>query len=145
DACGSAGASPSRQRRSFETTWRKSASIRSHPRPSAVPASCVDTNARGERDQIRMRNEAFVRFHCSSTACKALPRSMIRTEPLRLLKLTLPAAAENVALDEALLRSIEEADEAPVLRVWELDRYAVVVGRANRVERNVNIEACRKD
>lgn len=70
---------------------------------------------------------------------------MIRPGPLRLLDLTLPAAAENVALDEALLRDVEEADGEPVLRLWELDRYAVVVGRANRVERNVNLEACRRD
>lgn len=70
---------------------------------------------------------------------------MIRTGPLRLLRLTLPTAAENVALEEVLLRSIDEADDAPVLRLWELDHCAVVVGRANHVEKNVNVEACRQD
>jgi lipoate-protein ligase A len=70
---------------------------------------------------------------------------MIRLDPLRLLRLTLPTAAENVALDEVLLRAIDENDDAPVLRLWELDHYAVVVGRANRVERNVNVEACQRD
>ncbi len=70
---------------------------------------------------------------------------MIRSEPLRLLRLTLPTAAENVALDEVLLRLIDETDDAPVLRLWELDHYAIVVGRANHVEKNVHTEACRND
>jgi lipoate-protein ligase A len=70
---------------------------------------------------------------------------MIRPGPLRLLDVTLPTAAENVALDEALLRTIDETDGEPLLRLWELDRYAVVVGRSNHVERNVHVEACRRD
>lgn len=70
---------------------------------------------------------------------------MIRPGPLRLLDLTLPTAAENVALDEALLRAIEEADGEPVLRLWELPSYAVVLGRANKVQRNVDLAACRRD
>ncbi|MBA3315888.1 MAG: lipoate--protein ligase family protein [Planctomycetaceae bacterium] len=64
---------------------------------------------------------------------------------MRLLELTLPDAVENVALDEALLRQVEETDGQPVLRLWELESYAVIVGRANRIERNVNVEACRRD
>lgn len=70
---------------------------------------------------------------------------MIRPEPLRLLELTLPTAAENVALDDALLQSVEESDAAPLLRLWEPSNYAVVVGRANRIERNVDLDACRRD
>ena len=70
---------------------------------------------------------------------------MIRPGPLRLLELTLPTALENVALDEALLKTLEETDGEPMLRLWEPAGYAVVVGRANRVERNVNVEACRAD
>lgn len=70
---------------------------------------------------------------------------MIFPGPLRLIELTLPEAAENVALDEALLRQVEETDGAPVLRLWELEQYAVILGRANRVEMNVNVEACRRD
>ena len=70
---------------------------------------------------------------------------MILSGPLRLLDLTLPSVLENVALDEALLRSVEESDGEPVLRLWEPDSYAVVVGRANRIERNVNCAACRRD
>lgn len=70
---------------------------------------------------------------------------MIFPGSLQLLELTLPDAAENVALDEALLRRIEESDGQPVLRLWELERHAVIVGRANRIERNVNVEACVKD
>jgi lipoate-protein ligase A len=70
---------------------------------------------------------------------------MILPGPLRLLDLTLPTAAENVALDEALLRSVEEAGGGPVLRLWEPETYAVVLGRANKAERNVDLDACRQD
>lgn len=70
---------------------------------------------------------------------------MLRPGPLRLLDLTLSTAAENVALDEALLRTIEESDGEPMLRLWEPTDYLVVVGRANKIERNVNVEACRRD
>ncbi|MGC1274378.1 MAG: lipoate--protein ligase family protein, partial [Planctomycetaceae bacterium] len=49
------------------------------------------------------------------------------------------------ALDEALLRTIEKTDGEPVLRLWEPADYVVVVGRANTIERNVNVEACRRD
>ena len=70
---------------------------------------------------------------------------MIRPGPLRLLDLTLPTAAENVALDDALLHAVEEADGEPVLRLWELPTYAVVMGRANRADRNVDLDACRAD
>lgn len=70
---------------------------------------------------------------------------MIIPGPLRLLDLTLSTAAENVALDEALLRSVEEADTGPVLRLWEPESYAVVLGRANKVEKNVDLGACRRD
>lgn len=70
---------------------------------------------------------------------------MIVPGPLRLLDCTLEDAAENVALDEFLLRSVEDEDGPPLLRLWELADYAVVVGRANRVALNVNVAACRAD
>ena len=70
---------------------------------------------------------------------------MIIPGPLRILDLTLDSAAENVALDDVLLRTTEEQDAPPLLRIWELNEYAVVVGRANRIERNVNLAACRAD
>jgi lipoate-protein ligase A len=61
------------------------------------------------------------------------------------LDLTLRTAAENVALDEALLWEAEEAHGPLVLRTWELDRLAVVLGASCRVGENVRVEACRVD
>ena len=61
------------------------------------------------------------------------------------LDLTLPSAAENVALDEALLWEAEEAGGPLVLRTWELDRLAVVLGASCRVGENVRVEACQAD
>lgn len=60
-----------------------------------------------------------------------------------LLDLTLPTIEENLALDEALLDELETADEPrPLLRFWEPDRPAVVVGRASHVEEEVDRAAC---
>ncbi|MFO0698810.1 MAG: lipoate--protein ligase family protein [Nitrospira sp.] len=65
--------------------------------------------------------------------------------PVRLLDLTLPSAAENLALDEALLNEMDEHGGDPVLRFWESDRYFVVLGRACRLRDDVYTEACRRD
>jgi len=63
---------------------------------------------------------------------------------MRLLDLTLPTEAENLALDEAL---VEEADarQAPleVLRLWEPPTPMVVVGRSSRLADEVHLDACR--
>lgn len=62
---------------------------------------------------------------------------------MRLLDLTLPTVAENLALDEALIEAAEAgqlADE--VLRLWESPDLAVVVGRASRVADEVRRDAC---
>jgi lipoate-protein ligase A len=56
---------------------------------------------------------------------------------------TLPTPAENLACDEALLDLREEGRVGDVLRFWEPREPFVVVGYANRVEREVNLEACR--
>ena len=61
------------------------------------------------------------------------------------LNLTLPAPAENLALDEALLECAEE--EAPTgeyLRLWESPQPVVVVGRSSRVASEVNEPICRR-
>jgi lipoate-protein ligase A len=49
---------------------------------------------------------------------------------MKLLDLTLPTPAENLALDEALLDAAE-AGELPdeVLRLWEFPQAVVVIGR----------------
>jgi len=63
---------------------------------------------------------------------------------MRYLELTLPTAAENVALDEALLEEAEAAGRPmEILRVWEPAEPMVVVGRSSRVQREVDVATCR--
>lgn len=64
---------------------------------------------------------------------------------MRLLDLTLPTAAENLALDEALLVAAEESAGGEVLRVWESPEVAVVVGSGGSVAIDVNVSACEAD
>lgn len=60
------------------------------------------------------------------------------------LDLTLPTAAENLALDEALLDATEAGQvEGEVLRLWELPSTCVVVGSSSRVEDEVRLDHCR--
>src|SRR5262245_15708199 len=63
---------------------------------------------------------------------------------MKLLDSTLPTAAENLALDEALLDAAEAGgllDE--VLRVWEPLQPLGVIGRSSRVAEEVDVDACR--
>jgi len=64
---------------------------------------------------------------------------------MQYLDLTLPTAAENLALDEALLEEAEAA-AAPVetLRLWEPRQPLVVVGRSSRAAAEVRLEVCRE-
>jgi lipoate-protein ligase A len=65
---------------------------------------------------------------------------------LRLLDLTLPTPAENLALDEALLDEAEAAGTGhEVLRLWEPEQTLVVVGRGSQVAQEVDLAACRGD
>lgn len=64
---------------------------------------------------------------------------------LRLLDLTLPSPAENLALDEALLDELDERGGDSVLRFWESDRYFVVLGRSCRIGDDVHLGACERD
>lgn len=59
------------------------------------------------------------------------------------LDLTLDSPAANLALDEALLDSCEEGGP-DVLRFWESPKYFVVVGYANKVATEVNVDECCK-
>src|SRR5436853_3254836 len=61
---------------------------------------------------------------------------------MKSLDLTLPAPAENLACDEALLDFSEENGGEGVLRFWEPQRYFVVVGYANHVVKEVNVASC---
>jgi len=63
---------------------------------------------------------------------------------MKLLDLTLPSPAENLALDEALLEAAEAGElNDDVLRLWEFQAPAVVVGRSSRVAEEVHLEAAR--
>ncbi|HEY7428185.1 MAG TPA: lipoate--protein ligase family protein [Gemmataceae bacterium] len=57
---------------------------------------------------------------------------------MNLLDLTLPSAAENLALDEALLLAAESGDGGEVLRVWEWPEPAVVLGSGCRLVEDVD-------
>ncbi len=61
---------------------------------------------------------------------------------MKLLDLTFPSPAENLAYDEALLDWCETADGEEVLRFWESPEPFVVVGYANKVTSEVNVAAC---
>lgn len=62
------------------------------------------------------------------------------------LDLTLPSAAENVALDEALLDAAEAGElHEEVLRLWESPAPAVVLGRSSVASLEANLAACRAE
>ena len=61
------------------------------------------------------------------------------------LDLTLPTAAENLALDEALLLEAEAGRGGEVLRLWEWPHYAVVLGAGGVLADDVDEVACRAD
>jgi lipoate---protein ligase len=61
---------------------------------------------------------------------------------VKYLDLTFPDPASNLACDEALLELCEGNEEDGLLRVWEPDRYFVVLGYSNRVASEVNVTAC---
>ncbi len=61
---------------------------------------------------------------------------------MKLLDLTLPSPAENLACDEVLLDTAESGDGDEVLRFWEPREHFVVVGYANKVATEVNVAAC---
>jgi lipoate-protein ligase A len=63
---------------------------------------------------------------------------------MRYLDFTLPTAAENLALDEALLDEAEAGDSpAETLRLWEPRQPMVVVGRSSQFQVEVRLDACR--
>jgi lipoate-protein ligase A len=60
---------------------------------------------------------------------------------LRLLPDSPAGAAENLALDSALFRALEDGSGTEALRVWESREPVVVLGRSGMVERDVADEA----
>jgi lipoate-protein ligase A len=64
---------------------------------------------------------------------------------MKLLELSLPSPAENLALDEAILEQAEcGAGPSEVLRLWEPRAPVVVVGRSSHVTVEVNQSACEQ-
>ena len=63
---------------------------------------------------------------------------------MKYLDLTWAIPAENLACDEALLDWCDAGDGPEVLRFWESRRHFVVVGYSNRIEREVNVKACKE-
>jgi lipoate-protein ligase A len=63
---------------------------------------------------------------------------------MRYLDLTLSTAAENLALDEALLEEAEAAGRPlETLRFWEPAEPTVVVGRSSHLDKEVFLDVCR--
>jgi lipoate-protein ligase A len=59
--------------------------------------------------------------------------------------ITLDCAADNLALDEALLLEAETHPPREWLRFWELPTYAVVLGSAGKISEDVHISNCEFD
>lgn len=77
---------------------------------------------------------------CDSPKGRGFSRSKMA---MKRLLTTLASAAENLALDEALLDHCDEpALHGGVLRLWELPRMAVVMGRGSPRSQEVNLERC---
>ncbi len=64
---------------------------------------------------------------------------------MQVLELTLPSVPENLALDEALLLQAEAGHGPEVLRFWEWQRSAIVLGSGCRLIEDVEVEVCRQD
>lgn len=64
--------------------------------------------------------------------------------PLQLLDVSFASPARNLACDEALLDELEAGHGAPTLRFWESPEPFVVVGYANKLATEVNVEACNR-
>lgn len=64
---------------------------------------------------------------------------------MKLLDMTLSTSEANLALDEALLETADEAEESQeVFRIWESPTPLVVIGRASRVADEVQLANCRE-
>ena len=65
---------------------------------------------------------------------------------MKILDLTLPTPAENLALEEALLEHAEQTEDHPeVLRFWESPQTFVILGRGSKYAREVNHDYCEQN
>jgi len=63
---------------------------------------------------------------------------------MKYLELSYPSAEANLACDEALLDWCEAGASEEVLRCWEANSPFVVLGHANQIAREVNVETCQE-
>jgi lipoate---protein ligase len=69
---------------------------------------------------------------------------------MHFLDLTLRTLAENLALDEALLQAADQRDHdglerfPEVLRIWQINETAAIVGRSSRVADEVDVELAQQ-
>ncbi|MGY8767542.1 MAG: lipoate--protein ligase family protein [Pirellulales bacterium] len=64
---------------------------------------------------------------------------------MKFLDLTLDLPAENLALDEALLLNAEQNQQPlEVLRLWQPASPIAVIGRASKIEEEVDLVACKE-
>ena len=64
---------------------------------------------------------------------------------MKRLDLSLGEPASDLALDEALLEQAESGASGEVLRLWTLDRPAVVIGRGSKLKGEVNTAYCQSE
>ncbi|HEV8062608.1 MAG TPA: lipoate--protein ligase family protein [Gemmataceae bacterium] len=67
------------------------------------------------------------------------------TAPRPFISLTLDSLAENLALDELLVVSAEEGKSGEILRFWEWQNYAVVLGAGCKIADDVDEQRCQAD
>ncbi|PHS17667.1 MAG: lipoate-protein ligase A related protein [Blastopirellula sp.] len=64
---------------------------------------------------------------------------------MKFLDLTLDQPAENLALDEALLLTAEQSQQPlEVLRLWQPVSPIAVIGRASKIEQEVDLVTCKE-
>jgi lipoate-protein ligase A len=63
---------------------------------------------------------------------------------MKLLELSYPSPALNLAADEALLDWAEADASVEVLRFWESPTHFVVVGYGNSIAKEANVEECKR-
>lgn len=61
---------------------------------------------------------------------------------MRRIDSCLPTAADHLALDASLFHALDAGTGDEILRFWESDQLAVVLGRSGRAESDVHLAAC---
>lgn len=63
---------------------------------------------------------------------------------MKIIDLTFPTPALNLACDEALLDHCEEGYEHEILRFWEPHEHFIVLGYSNKIRSEINEFSCRR-